>query len=185
MAAPCALPVIPMPVQQAGVDARLHFAVLLIFQRFLVAGIVRAAFGEHLARENQVLPVPRKQDPARFGRQVRYLPRVRAVRIRQPDLRCAHAVRDERDTPGIGRPARPLVILPRLRARSRSAARHRRHVDLRDALVVGHIDRLDGEGHQPAVRRNLRIADTRQLKQRLRVERKLLREQAGGCEKRE
>ena len=185
MAVPRALPVIPMPVEQAGVNARLHFAVLLVFQRLLVAGIVRAAFGEHLARENQVFPVRRKQNSARFGRQIRHLPRVRAVRIRQPDLRCAHAVRDECDVPGIGRPARPLVILPRLSDRSRCAAPDRHHVDLRDALVIGHIDCLDGEGHHPPVRRNLRIGDTRQLEQRLRVERKLLREQAGGCEKRE
>ena len=63
-----ALPAIPVTVQKARVNACLHFVVLLSVELPFVAGVVRAAIGVHVARENQVLPVGRKQHPARFGR---------------------------------------------------------------------------------------------------------------------
>ena len=96
MAAPLALPLRPVAVQQFGVDPRLDLAGLLLVQQFLVAGVVGAAFRVHAAGEDQVLAVGREDMRRRL--RWRASSPVWRCRRRGPSARSARSRCDRRRT---------------------------------------------------------------------------------------
>jgi hypothetical protein len=61
----------------------------------------------------------------------------------------------------------------------RRAAVRGDHPDLLRFLVLLQVDGLDGEGHELAVGRNLRVADARDAEESVYIEWLLLRERSG------
>src|SRR5260370_13789236 len=102
MAAALAPPGVPVAEEQVGIDPRLRFAGPFRVQILLVACIVGAAFGIHLAGEYEVFAIGREELSVGLSRQVRYLTGVAAVTIHHPDLGRASAIGNVRDLLGIG-----------------------------------------------------------------------------------
>ncbi len=183
MAAAVALPGSPMPVEQLGVDMRVHLTVLFGVQVSSIAGVVGAAFGIHSAGEHQVISIGREPNAGGFGGEVGDLPRVPSIGIHEPDLRRAATVRNIRDPSGIGRPARAFVgfavVRDLARRPTRRSVRTGHDPDLRWLPVRRHVDGFDRKRHPFAVGGDLWIADPFQLHHCVRVKRPLLRERQG------
>ena len=173
MRAALALPAIPAAVEQRRVDPRLHFALRFVVDAGFVAGVV-GAIRIHFAGEHEILAVRREHDAAGFGRQAGHLRRDASVGVHDPDLRGAAAVGNESEAFGIRRPARALVGGAFVGELPRRPAIDRDGVDLLRLLVAVEVDALDRERDGAAVGRDLRIADARDLHQRLRVKGELL-----------
>ena len=177
VAAPAGLPARPMAVEQFGVDARLHWTGLLGVEVLLVAGVIGAAFGIHLAGKQQVLAVGGEQHAVGFGGEVGGRFGIAAVRVHQPDLGASAAVGNVGDPAGIGRPARARIGRPFVGDLPRLAVALQRHrPDLRWLLVGRHVDGLHRERHPAPVGRDLRIGDPPQLHHGIEIERALLGE---------
>ena len=137
-----ALPLSPVPVEQARGDVRLRLARRGLLVARAVAGVV-GAVGVNVRGEGNPLPVGRPQGAVRAGRDAGDLLASAARRVHRPELIAA----DEGERLAVGRPARLARGRRAVSQLLRLSAARRDQVNLRDAAVGGHVGQGDLIGH--------------------------------------
>ena len=151
-------PFVPVPIQQSRQGVSLD---RILLRGVLLTGVARfvRTGGRDIRHERERRPVGRK-DHRRLdaGGELRDLPDVVAVRVREVDLRASTARGDERELFAVWRPAWRVLALVAANQQPRgrgTVGRDDPHVGV--TLPGCGIRRRAHEGDAPAVRRDLRI----------------------------
>ena len=162
-----------MAIEQVGDQAGFDFAVLLGFELFGVAGVVRAAVGEDVAEDQKIFAVGRDDFAGGFGGKVGDLKLAGAIGAHAPDLGTAAGGAGVVNARAVGRPAGAIGGVAQFAGR---AAGERHGPDAVGGAVVIDVGLADAEGDGLAVGRELGIADALDAEKGVDVEGALLGE---------